>query len=962
MKRILVLLAVAVSCVIAVRAAEIYGYVVDKADSSPLINASIRILNQRDSAYVNGCVTDVNGRFSLKGLSRGRYIVEASYLGYRTAGVNVRMADARLRVDTIALAANTIVLREAEVVGVKTEVKVVQDTVEYNADSYKTQPNAVVEDLLKRLPGVEVGSDGKITAQGKTITKILVDGEDFFTDDAKVASKNIPVDLVDKLQVIDRKSDLARLTGVDDGEDETVINLTVKKGMKRGWFGNVLAGYGTDDRYMGNFMVNRFVDKNQFSLLGNLNNINDPGFTNPGAGRFRRFGGINGVNSAQSIGINFNVGKSNIFRVGGDVMYSHSDQKTITSSNKQYILQDSTSLETADKSARDRTHNFVGNFRMKWERDSFNIFEFRPNFKVSVNDSYSNESTALFGYIDRTKPVNDSQTYSSSDGTSYDLGAQIVYNRNFKRRRGRSFSAQVQYRFSNTVEDETSQAVNRFFDELTGDVSDEDTYDQYTDNHQWSSRIGARLTWKEPIGDIKKALFWTLSYRMNYYFNNADKLVYDLTSIYDPDATTKALAARGIVTNPVVARTLADDLSADYILDEELSNRFRNDQFDQQIRVGIQQSTKKYRLNLGLSLDPVMMRSEDLYNPARNIPSNWTWNYSPYMRFRYMFTKQNSLGLDYRGRSTSPSITQLQPVLDKSDPMKLVQGNPSLVPSFTHNFNIRYNNYNQESQRSLMAMANFSLVQNSIVSRTDFDDKGVQTTTYENVNGAWSANAMSMFTTPFKNRNWHFSNNLFLRYSRTVGYNNGLINHSGSTMFSETPSIAFRNGLVDIELRPYYNLQVARNSVQTSADRNIHTYGSTFNANYYAPFGLVLSSDLSYSGTSGYSEGYDNEQWLWNASIGYQFLKNKCATLTVKAYDLLRQKLNISRTVTANYITDNEYNTVTRYFMLTFAYKFSIFGKGSSEKDFNYGGFGPGPGPGGPMRAPMGMPGPPPRM
>ena len=164
-------------------------------------------------------------------------------------------------------------------------------------------------------------------------------------------------------------------------------------------------------------------------------------------------------------------------------------------------------------------------------------------------------------------------------------------------------------------------------------------------------------------------------------------------------------------------------------------------------------------------------------------------------------------------------------------------------------------------------------MQNSIVSRTDFDDKGVQTTTYENVNGAWSANAMSMFTTPFKNRNWHFSNNLFLRYSRTVGYNNGLINHSGSTMLSETPS--FRNGLVDIELRPYYNLQVARNSVQTSADRNIHTYGSTFNANYYAPFGLVLSSDLSYSGTSGYSEGYDNEQWLWNASIGYQFLKNK---------------------------------------------------------------------------------------
>ena len=280
----------------------VIGTVADSADGSPLVNASLKILTSRDSSFVNGGITNIDGKFSFRGLRKGNYILEVSYLGYKTKYTDFRITDAsqKLSLDSVKMTSNTIILKEAEVVGVKTEVKVMQDTVEYNADSYKVQPNAVVEDLLKRLPGVEVDADGKITAQGKEITKILVDGEEFFTDDAKVASKNIPVDMVDKLQVIDRKSDLARLTGVDDGEEETVINLSVKKGMKKGWFGNAVAGYGTDDRYMGNFMVNRFYGKNQFSIIGNFNNINDPGFTNSG-GRFFRFGSGRGINSAQSI-------------------------------------------------------------------------------------------------------------------------------------------------------------------------------------------------------------------------------------------------------------------------------------------------------------------------------------------------------------------------------------------------------------------------------------------------------------------------------------------------------------------------------------------------------------------------------------------------------------------------------------------------------------------------------------
>ena len=240
-----------------------------------------------------------------------------------------------------------------------------------------------------------------------------------------------------------------------------------------------------------------------------------------------------------------------------------------------------------------------------------------------------------------------------------------------------------------------------------------------------------------------------------------------------------------------------------------------------------------------------------------------------------------------------------------------------------------------------MAFGSINVTQNSIVSKTIYDaTTGKQTSTYDNVNGVWNADGMMMYTSPIGNRGWRWTNNVFARYSRTVGFNNGEENRSGTLMLSETPSIAFRTDIVDVELRPYYNFQQTRNSLQT-ANRDIHTYGGSFNANYYTPFGLSIGSDITYSATSGYSAGYDNNQWLWNASLSYEFLKNKSATIAIKAYDLLQQKKNVSRNVTANYIEDRQFNTVTRYFMLSFSYRFTRLGKGTTEKDINYDGFGP---------------------
>lgn len=954
-----------------ISAADVSGTLVSGTHQSPLSGASVRLMRDNaDSTFVAATSAGRDGSFRLGGVARGKYLVSFSFLGYETLTRRVTMADKNIDMGRVTMAESSILLQETTVVGVKTEIVVKEDTIEYNADSYRTQPNAVVEDLLKRLPGVEVDSEGKITANGKEITKILVDGEEFFSDDPKVATKNLPVNIVDKLQVIDRKSDLARLTGVDDGEDETVINLTVKKGMKNGWFGNATAGYGTDDRYSGNFMVNYFKDKNQFSILGSANNTNEMGFTDRGASRFTRFGGRNGISTTQSIGVNFAVGTEEKLRVGGDVFYSHSDRDSRNSSNRQYLFPDSTSYYDEAGSSRDRGHNISGNFRLKWEIDSFSTFEFRPRFSVSFSDSESADSSATRAGDAARSLVNRSLSNKLNDGTNYEMSGRLVFNHKFRSHPGRSYSASLNYQFSDTKEDGSTYTDNTYF--LVPDENE--TIDQIYDNHQWSNSIQGRLTWTEPLGNVKNARFLTFSYNGQYRFNNADKYVYDLVEatsaattansalmsmLRDPAFKRRVVEEYGSLawTNPTMLRQIVED-ELQPELNEEQSNRFRNNYFNQSLQVGFKQVRDNYNLDVGAMVNASMSSSEDLINPDRNIATRWVWNVAPYARIRFKMSQSRSLSFDYRARTTQPSLTQLQPVADVSNPLRIVVGNPDLAPTFTQRVNLRYSDFDQDRQRSIMAMANVQFANNSIISTTDYDSQtGGQVTTYENVNGVWSGNLMGMISMPFRNKSWYFSSMGAVRYSNTVGYNNGLYNRSGSLSVNLSPGIRFNTDAVQLELRPNYNVQITHNTVQSQNDRTIHSYGGMFNGAYYTPFGLVLNTDLTYSGTQGYSQGYDSDQWLWNVSLSYQFLKNKAATITAKVYDLLHQKQNISRTINASYIEDSEYNSVTRYVMLSFTYRFTTFGSGGSGNEqppFDYGGRGPGGRRHGPMGPPPG--------
>lgn len=899
----------------------IRGVVRDAIDGGALPRVSVRLLTAKDSLFVTGTNGDNNGNFTLSPVNPGRYIAQFSFLGYETQNVNVltEQGKTRYNMGEILMNINGILLTEATVVGKAPEVVVKEDTVEFNAASYKTQPSSVVEDLLKRLPGVEVDETGKITANGKEVTKILLDGKEFFSDDPKVASKNIPVEMIEKLQVVDRKSDLARITGVDDGEEETVINLTIKPGMKQGWFGEIQGGYGyrlldnlidgtSPHRYQGGAMVNYIKDDDQFTLIANSNNVNSTGFTDQGDNRFRRFGGNNGIATSHSLGLNFNVGNEEIFRVGGDVMYSYNDRDTRKKSDRQDFFSDSTAYSNTKSQANDIGQQISGRFRIQWNPDSLNTFEFRPRFSININDSRRiEESDAFAGDAMRTQ-VNRNYNSNESHGFNIEASGQLIYNRQLTSKPGRSFSIHGRYNFSNTRENGTSLDRTMYY--LLNDTNE---LAQKSDDHSWSNGYSARVTYTEPLGDPKKGMFLTFALRSQGNFRDADKYTYTADDLgFYP-------------TEP----------------DTAYSNSFRNTNITNSAQVGFRHVTSSLNYNVGLSFEPTTTTSVDLLKPENNIPTYTVYNWAPFAWLTYKIDKQSSLRLFYNGRTEQPTIAQLQPVPDISNPLNIVVGNPDLAPSFTHRMRLRFNDYDTNSQRSIMAHLRANYTMNSIISTTVFDNMtGGRTTTYENVDGVWDVNGMFMITLPFKDKRWQFNNFTRLGYSSSVGKNNGELNRANQFSAGESLSLAFRSTYFDTELRGRYNLQYVTNTVQTGSNRTIHSYGGTYSFTVNLPFGMSIGSDISYTGNQGYSDGYNQEVWMWNAQLSYSFLKGKNATIILKGVDLLNQSSNIRRTVTGNYMEDVMYNTLGRYCMVSFSYRFNTFGGDKPQMRNQYGGYG----------------------
>lgn len=905
------------------------GSVVEQGSDTPIEQATVRLLNVKDSAMVRGVVSARNGSFTLKNVKKESYLLHITFIGYDPLYQPLQITGKKnpVNVGKLELSDGAIELGEAVVIGKAPEVTVRNDTVEYNADSYKVTEGSVLEDLLKKMPGVEVDSEGKITVNGKEVKKVMVDGKEFFSDDPKVASKNLPAKMIDKLQVLDKKSDMAQMTGFDDGEEETVINLTVKPGMKQGWFGNAYGGYGSKDRYEGNAMVNRFVNNDQITFMGGANNTNNMGFSDlastmfsgmgGGGGRRGGFGAGSGITSSGNAGLNFSKEfKPDKLTLGGNTRYSHSDNDARSKSDRQNILPgDSSSYDNSEAMSRTKSDNFGVDFRLEWKPDTMTQLIFRPSFSFShsMNDNFS-DATTLDNERD-TVNTNKSSNYSESNG--YNLNASIDFSRKLNNK-GRVFSATLSGGNSDSYSDGMNRSDIVYFNQT--DALKNSIIDQRSryDNKGFNYR--AYVSWVEPIGHNN---FIQATYSISQRKQEA------LKNVYNQDAD-------GIYN----------------VLDSAYSQSYRNNFISQRASLSFKSQRAKFNYTIGLNLDPSYSSSENFVGDTTlSKITRKVVNLSPMAQFNYMFDKRTNLRIMYNGRTSQPSMTQLQPVADISDPTNITIGNPDLNPRYTNNVFIRFQQFTPEKQRAFMIMANGSYIINDIVSYTSYNQEtGVKTTTYKNVNGNYSGNVRMMLNTPLKNKKFSINSMTMASFANSNGYINEEKNTNRNLILSERGGIDFRSSYLDLGVNGNIRYNATSNSLQKENNQNTFNYGAGGYTTIYLPLNFKIESDVNWSTNSGYGDGFKQNEVLWNASASKSFLKNNQGTLRFKIYDILQQRSNISRSITASYIQDSEYNTLGSYFMVHFIYRFSIFKGGASASDVKT------PGRSGRGRGPMGPP------
>lgn len=905
------------------------GSVVEQGSDTPIEQATVRLLNVKDSAMVRGVVSARNGSFTLKNVKKGSYLLHITFIGYDPLYQPLQITGKKnpVNVGKLELSDGAIELGEAVVIGKAPEVTVRNDTVEYNADSYKVTEGSVLEDLLKKMPGVEVDSEGKITVNGKEVKKVMVDGKEFFSDDPKVASKNLPAKMIDKLQVLDKKSDMAQMTGFDDGEEETVINLTVKPGMKQGWFGNAYGGYGSKDRYEGNAMVNRFVNNDQITFMGGANNTNNMGFSDlastmfsgmgGGGGRRGGFGAGSGITSSGNAGLNFSKEfKPDKLTLGGNTRYSHSDNDARSKSDRQNILPgDSSSYDNSEAMSRTKSDNFGVDFRLEWKPDTMTQLIFRPSFSFShsMNDNFS-DATTLDNERD-TVNTNKSSNYSESNG--YNLNASIDFSRKLNNK-GRVFSATLSGGNSDSYSDGMNRSDIVYFNQT--DALKNSIIDQRSryDNKGFNYR--AYVSWVEPIGHNN---FIQATYSISQRKQEA------LKNVYNQDAD-------GIYN----------------VLDSAYSQSYRNNFISQRASLSFKSQRAKFNYTIGLNLDPSYSSSENFVGDTTlSKITRKVVNLSPMAQFNYMFDKRTNLRIMYNGLTSQPSMTQLQPVADISDPTNITIGNPDLNPRYTNNVFIRFQQFTPEKQRAFMIMANGSYIINDIVSYTSYNQEtGVKTTTYKNVNGNYSGNVRMMLNTPLKNKKFSINSMTMASFANSNGYINEEKNTNRNLILSERGGIDFRSSYLDLGVNGNIRYNATSNSLQKENNQNTFNYGAGGYTTIYLPLNFKIESDVNWSTNSGYGDGFKQNEVLWNASASKSFLKNNQGTLRFKIYDILQQRSNISRSITASYIQDSEYNTLGSYFMVHFIYRFSIFKGGASASDVKT------PGRSGRGRGPMGPP------
>ena len=911
------------------------GNVYESSTLKGLPGASVTV-NDSTGALVAGRQTTESGAFMIPGVPVGKYTLKVSFIGFKTQSfaLNLSGKGGNKKVNDVLLKEDATMMAETVVEGKLPEMTIVDDTVLYNAAAFSLPPGSMVEELIKKLPGIVIDDSGKITHNGKEVKQILVDGKEFFGNNQQLVLKNIPAEIVDKVKAYDKQSDLARITGIDDGEEQTVLDLEIKKDKRRGWFGRVTAGYGTEQRYNGHADVYRFLDKQKAGVVANADNTRG-----------------SGMQETQDVAASLNLEWDKL-ELNGGASGRFNQASGASWSNSQNFENRNAAYSNRNSSNGSHSNAFDTNWRIEWKPDTMTNLLLRPQFSINGNRSHSRSESATFNddpYALVSDPLRQLAELRTI-GVNHNLGA----NRNATDAISGSLSLQLNRRLRKPGRNVTFN-VNGGLNQNDGNSSSYSQIDyyqilaltggdsvyhkiQYDDSRNVGKNLSARFSYTEPIATGQ---FLQFSYNYSYRYNDRDRTV---ASIFDPFVDRYFLGIDGYDGHIDLA--VPDTAQCNYT-----ENRYQNHDLRLQYRL----INSKMRLNIGFNLQPQVNAVDYTKGWKHYDLSRTVVNWSPTLNFRYRFTRQHQVEARYSGQSGQPSITDLIPdTLSNANPLAIRLGNPELKPSFTQTARAEWRLSQTEYQRSYNFNTNFRTTQNATASRTEYNETtGGRVTMPVNINGNWNADVNFNFNTAFRDQRFRVNTNTSYRHTTANGYvyrsqeqatvknvvNSNNMNQSARFTFRsdfDSPATyeddseegyAYYKNTLEVNLRGNFGYQ--RNRATATAASNLDTYNFSYglSANWNFWFGLNLSTDISQNSRRGYAEDIMNtNQWIWNAQVTYSFLKRRQAILTLRWNDILRQRDMVSRNISATSRTDSDSERVVSYAMLSFTYRFNMFG------------------------------------
>lgn len=884
---------------------EVYGSIQLASDKTNLPGAAV-ILQQVSDSSSEGVVTDLNGKFKFEQVAPGNYIVKVSYLGLKPFGRAITVGQSSLNLGILSLQEETTALQEIEIVGKTLAGEQKGDTSQFNAGAFKTAPDANAQDLVQKMPGIAM-QDGKLQAQGQDVQQILVDGKPFFGDDVNTALQNLPAEVISSIQVFDQKSDKAQLSGFDDGERIKTINIITKPSRKTGQFGRVSAGYGTNERYLLGGSLNLFSGNRRVTITGLSNNINTLNFSadanNEGEERQQ-----NGIIKTNLVGINYSELWGKKIEASGSYFFTQRQNEGAQTRFRDFILSsDSGQVYSEERRtiADEASHRF--NMRLDYKINERNRILVRPNLSIQQRG----DNSYFFGNtVTDNGPLNQTENTSNADNSSYNFNNNIYYNHKFLKK-GRGLTMRLNTGFNSGKGDSYRLANNVFF----SNQENNSVLNQYSNLDRTGFSWETEVSYSEGIGKNGQL---ELEYEIGNRVDDSDKRTFDFAEQY-----------------------------LDYSqINVPLSNTFRSEYLTQEAEAGYQYNTKKLRFEVEASYQHAQLKNDQLFPREYNMERTFK-SVLPSVELNYKFSQSKNLEIDYRTWTNAPSVSQLQDVIDNSNPLQLRSGNPALNQSYHNWVRSRYRSHNTTTNRSVFVSVESEVINNYISSSTFIAEeptllqegielqRGSQLTRPVNLNGFWSIRSFASYGQPINFIKSNFNLRGSVNFSRRPGMINEEINFANTNNFRLGMSISSNiSEKIDFNLSTRSSYNIVRNSLRPALNNNFFNQSSRLRFSWILWEGFVFRTDLNHQVNTGLSAGYDNNYLLWNMSIGKKLFKNQRGEISLNVYDLLKQNISINRNVTELYVEDVQSNVLQQYFMLTFTYNIRKFSTGASAKDF----------------------------